>query len=105
MVLNVSVQVLAKLLVSKEPPFLLDVREPEEFRVANIGGKLIPLGELSQRFEEIPKDRDIVVLCHHGVRSGHAAAFLRQQGFEKVRNIVGGIERWSLQIDPKLPRY
>ncbi len=105
MPLNISVQELAELLKGKEPPFLLDVREPEEFRLANIGGTLIPLGELSQRTEELPQDREIVVLCHHGVRSGHAAAFLRHQGFEKVRNITGGIDLWSLEVDRQLRRY
>lgn len=102
---SISVTELAEVLKSAEPPFLLDVREPEEFRLANLGGVLIPLGELSQRLNEVPEDRDVVVLCHHGVRSGHASAFLRHQGYERVRNIAGGIDRYSLEVDPKVPRY
>ena len=105
MILDLSVQELAELLKAKQPPYLLDVRETSEFRLANLGGTLIPLGELSQRLGEIPKDRMIVVLCHHGVRSAQAAAFLRHQGFEKVCNISGGIDRWSLEVDSKLTRY
>ncbi len=102
---NISVNELAINLKSPEPPFLLDVREPDEFALANIGGKLIPLGELSQRLEELPDDREIVVLCHHGVRSGHAAAFLRHNGFERVRNISGGIDKYSTDVDPSIRRY
>ena len=102
---SISVTELAEVLKSAEPPFLLDVREPEEFRLANLGGVLIPLGELSQRLNEVPEDRDVVVLCHHGVRSGHASAFLRHQGYERVRNISGGIDQYSLEVDPKVPRY
>ena len=102
---NITVKELAEALKSAQPPFLLDVREPEEFRLANIGGVLIPLGELSQRLEELPDDREIVVLCHHGVRSGHGAALLRHHGFNKVRNISGGIDRYSAEVDPTIPRY
>lgn len=84
---------------------ILDVREPFEFGIANLGGTLLPLGQLPQRFEELDSAKEIVVLCHHGVRSAQATAFLRHQGFPKVMNLTGGIDRWSLQIDPKTPRY
>lgn len=102
---TISVKDLAQALQSSTPPFLLDVREPEEYRLANLGGTLIPLGELTQRIDEVPHDREIVVLCHHGVRSGHAAAFLRHQGYERVRNISGGIDRYSIEVDANVPRY
>lgn len=84
---------------------LLDVREPDEYRLANLGGTLIPLQELPRRLEELDPAAEMVVLCHHGIRSAQATAFLRQAGFEHVKNLAGGIERWSVQIDPLIPRY
>ncbi len=84
---------------------LLDVREPDEYKIVNLGGVSIPLSELSTRYTELSPDREIVVLCHHGVRSAHATAFLKAQGFEKVKNLSGGIDRWTDEIDPSLPRY
>jgi rhodanese-related sulfurtransferase len=84
---------------------ILDVREADEFAVANLGGLLLPLHELPSRLDEIPRDKDTVVLCHHGVRSAHAVAFLRQSGFEKVMNLSGGIDRWAIEIDPAMRRY
>ena len=95
-------------LSSDHPPRLLDVREPEEHElVALPGSKLIPLGRIPERVGEIAswKEEDVVVYCHHGVRSLHAIAWLRQQGFNKLRNLSGGIDRWSLEVDPSLPRY
>jgi rhodanese-related sulfurtransferase len=88
-----------------EKILLLDVREPEELQIASIGGTHIPLGDLGRRFHELDPDQEIVVMCHHGVRSAHATAFLRAQGFEKVRNLSGGIERWSVMVDSSIPRY
>ncbi len=102
---SITVVDLARRLKEPEPPFLLDVREPDEFEYCNVGGTLIPLGELSQRLDEVPADREIVVLCHHGVRSGHAAAFLRANGFAVVKNITGGIDRWSSEVDPAVKKY
>ncbi len=84
---------------------LLDVRGPEEFAFANLGGTLIPLPELPQRISELDPNRETIVLCHHGVRSLHAAQFLATQGFTKVANLQGGIDQWSVRVDPKLPRY
>ncbi len=78
------------------PPFLLDVREPSEFEEIRIDGAvLIPLGELAARVSEIPKDRPIIVYCRSGRRSGMAAEILRENGFENVRNLVGGINAWA----------
>jgi sulfur-carrier protein adenylyltransferase/sulfurtransferase len=96
---------LKKLIDTGSKVRVLDVREPDEYRIANIGGTLIPLGDLGRRFTELNPDEEIVVLCHHGVRSSHAVSFLRSHGFEKVKNLSGGIERWSLTIDPSVPRY
>jgi sulfur-carrier protein adenylyltransferase/sulfurtransferase len=87
-------------------PFLLDVREHIEFQLVRLeGGVLIPLGELVARQQELDPDREIVVYCHHGNRSGKATAYLRHNGFPHARNLRGGIEEWAVRIDPSLPRY
>jgi len=86
-------------------PLILDVREQEEFKIVNLGGVLIPLGELTSRHQELDPEKEIVVLCHHGIRSAHAVGFLRSVGYEKAVNLDGGIDRWTNQIDPSLPRY
>ena len=84
----------------------LDVREPWEHDLARIeGAKLIPLGELQQRFNELDTESEVIVYCHHGVRSFHATMFLRQMGFTKAQNLAGGIDGWSLRIDSSVPRY
>jgi len=89
-----------------EAPYLLDVREPGEYQVARLpGGVLIPLGELAARHGELIPDTEIVVYCHLGIRSANAAVFLRNAGFALARNLVGGIDAWSLKIDPTVPRY
>ncbi len=88
-------------------PFtILDVREAQELAIANLGNvRHIPLGELTTRWHELnPKDW-IITLCHHGMRSEMAAGYLRSQGFEKVTNLSGGIDRWSIEVDPTIPRY
>ncbi len=88
-----------------DPPILLDVREPWEYALARLPDSwLIPLQSLPQRFSELPRDQEIVVLCHHGVRSMTALAFLQQQGFTQVKNLIGGIDAYA-QIDPTIPRY
>src|ERR1700733_11295270 len=75
---------------------LLDVREPDEYALCKIPGSLlIPLGELPARFSELPKDKEIIVHCHHGGLSAQAVNFLAEQGFEKVKNLAGGIDAWS----------
>lgn len=96
---------LKKRLDDGEKIFILDVREPHEYQLVHIGGHLIPLKELSQRFSELDPDQEIVCHCHHGGRSARAVAFLKERGFKKVKNLVGGIHEWALQVDPKLPRY
>jgi sulfur-carrier protein adenylyltransferase/sulfurtransferase len=84
--------------------FLLDVREPHEYKIAEIGGYLIPLGDLQNRVGELDKSREIVAHCKAGGRSQKAAEFLQQAGF-KVKNLAGGIQAWSEQIDPKVAKY
>jgi adenylyltransferase/sulfurtransferase len=103
---DIDVRELKQKIDAKEDFFLLDVREPNEFQIGRIpGSTLIPLGEVPQRYQEIPKDKDIVVHCKMGGRSAKAAAFLRQQGFKNVRNLKGGILDWSDKIDPSVPKY
>jgi rhodanese-related sulfurtransferase len=99
---------LAARLTTESSPHLLDVRDVEEHQfVALPGSKLIPLREIPQRVDEIEpwKNEEIVVYCHHGIRSQHAIGWLRQQGFTKLRNLTGGIDRWTSEVDPSLPRY
>jgi adenylyltransferase/sulfurtransferase len=88
-------------------PFLLDVRNPYEVDIANIEGtdKLIPVHELMNRINELDSARDIVIYCRSGARSGNAVDMLRQSGFRKVKNLVGGVLRWSDDIDPSMPKY
>jgi len=89
-------------------PFLLDVRNPEEWAITRLeGAVLIPLGELGQRYVELPvtHDDEIVVYCRSGQRSGQAAQFLREKGYRKARNLAGGTLRWSDEVDPTMPKY
>lgn len=86
--------------------FLLDVREPHEFSLAKIDGSvLIPLGQLPNSLDQLDKNSEIVAYCHKGMRSADAVGFLLQQGFPNVKNLIGGIEAWSIEIDPSVPRY
>lgn len=86
--------------------FLLDVREPHEFRYAQIAGSvLIPLNQLPARSPELDKEQEIIVICHHGMRSQQAAHYLSHAGFIKVANLVGGIDAWSCGCDSAVPRY
>ena len=100
-----TVEELKSKIDSKVELNLLDVRDPEEFQYANIGGIHIPLDQLTQRYSELDPSKEWIVICHHGMRSAHAVGFLRNAGFEKVHNLSGGIEAWSTQIDPAVPRY
>jgi rhodanese-related sulfurtransferase len=86
--------------------FLLDVREPWEYALVKLdGSNLIPLGTLPQSLAKLDRNAEIVAYCHHGMRSADAAGFLLQQGYTSVKNLVGGIDAWSVQVDPTLPRY
>jgi rhodanese-related sulfurtransferase len=89
-------------------PVLLDVRQPEEVAIAAIPGAIhIPMGDIPSRLTELEEhvDSEVVVYCHHGMRSANVQAFLRRNGFTNVRNLLGGIDAWSLQADPSTPRY
>ena len=88
-----------------EDLFVLDVREPHEYQIANLGAKLIPLGDLPARVNELDSSREIVVHCKSGGRSQKAAEFLAQSGFKKLHNLAGGINGWSTDVDPKIAKY
>ncbi|HEU5238499.1 MAG TPA: molybdopterin-synthase adenylyltransferase MoeB [Pyrinomonadaceae bacterium] len=89
-----------------EPFELIDVREPFEYEIARIeGAKLIPLGEIAQRLDDLEREQPIIVHCHSGKRSAQAVRLLQQRGFAKVYNLGGGIDAWSEQIDPNVPQY
>lgn len=108
MSVQLSASELAVFLKTDHPPRLLDVREVEEHAFASLpGSTLIPLGEIHQRAAEIEswKHEDIVVYCHHGMRSLHAIGQLRSLGFTKLRNLSGGIDSWSVSVDSAVPRY
>ncbi len=85
---------------------LLDVREAFELDRASIGGAVwIPMREIPSRAGELPHDREIIVFCHHGARSAQVAAYLLRGGFPSVRNLAGGIDAWSREVDPAISRY
>lgn len=87
-------------------PTLLDVREPWEINLCSLPGALqIPMRDLPARLTELNKDAEIVVVCHHGVRSYHAARYLETAGFGNVINLSGGIAAWADEVDPAMPRY
>jgi adenylyltransferase/sulfurtransferase len=91
---------------ANEEVLLLDVREPNEHKIARIeGAKLIPLREFPSRMAEFEKDAEIVIHCHSGMRSAQAVQLMQEAGFERVFNLAGGIDAWSQEIDESVPRY
>jgi len=102
----ISVRELKKRMDNKEPLMLIDVREPYEYEIARIdGSRLIPLGELETHLSELPRMGGLVLHCHSGARSEHAVRILQEAGFENAVNLEGGIDAWSVEIDPAVPRY
>ena len=104
--LEVTPVELAQRLAAGDRPLLLDVREPYEHAIARLpDSRLVPLATLPSAAADLDPRAEIVVLCHHGVRSAAAADFLRERGFRRVRNLAGGIDRWSRDVDPRVARY
>jgi rhodanese-related sulfurtransferase len=94
------------LLAQNDKILFLDVREQWEYDTAHLQGSvLIPLREVPGNLQRIENSDQVIVFCHHGMRSLDAAAWLRTQGVESARSMTGGIDRWSTEIDPKVPRY
>lgn len=104
---EITAEAYADLRKQDSAPLLLDVREPWEVHLANLSGAtLMPMGDVPSRaHQELDPDQPIVVLCHHGARSLSVTMWLRDQGFEHVQSLAGGIDRWSRFIDPAVPRY
>ena len=103
---SLSVQELKRKMDAREPLTLVDVREPWEYDIAQItGSRLIPLGELEERLTELPREGILVIQCHSGGRSEQGTRLLQQAGFANVYNLEGGIEAWSRDVDPTVPRY
>jgi rhodanese-related sulfurtransferase len=91
---------------AREPPVVIDVREPWEWDVAHIDdSRLVPLQTVPANVDTLPRDRDIVLVCHHGNRSRRAAQWLEQQGYTRLHNLTGGVERWATDVDPTMARY
>ena len=87
-------------------PLLLDVREEWEFEYCHIAGSiLVPMGQVPAHLEELDKAREIVVICHHGIRSRHIGMYLEHAGFNNVINLEGGVEQWAAEVEPTMRRY
>ncbi|MEO6911640.1 MAG: ThiF family adenylyltransferase, partial [Edaphobacter sp.] len=104
---QISVEALKQKLDAHEDVFVLDVREPHEYQIVNLGAPLIPLGEVERRIGELAeqKNREVVIHCKSGARSQKAALALKRAGFTNVSNLKGGITAWAERIDPSLPKY
>lgn len=99
-------QLQERLAAGGAPPVILDVRQPWEAQICALpGSTLIPMNDVPHRLEELSKDAEIVVLCHHGVRSQRVAYYLQTVGFEKLYNLSGGIDAWSKEVDPTMAKY
>ena len=93
-------------LQQENAPQFIDVRTPEEFALARVPGALLmPMDEVATRSLELDPDSPVLIICHHGIRSMRVAMFLKSRDFEDPINVTGGIDRWSLEQDPQIPRY
>lgn len=104
--MQISVKEVSERIARGDKLLLVDVREPWEHDLCKIpGAKLIPLGTLPANLNALLDADDVICYCHHGMRSLDAAVWLRQQGVESAKSMAGGIERWSAEVDPSVPRY
>jgi rhodanese-related sulfurtransferase len=104
--IQIAPQELKQKLDQSTDVILIDVREPWETQLGVIAGaKLIPLNTIPANMEVFVNAEEVIIYCHHGMRSLNAATWLRSQGVDGARSLTGGIERWSTEIDPKVPRY
>jgi len=91
---------------AEAPPLLLDVREPAEFDICHIeGSRLMPMGEVAASLDDLPREKVIIAICHHGMRSYNIARYLEQQGFGQVMNLIGGLDAWARKVDLSMPTY
>ncbi len=108
MITHIDPAELAARLKSPNPPHLLDVRQEDEHQFAALpGSRLVPLDRLADHLDDLAdwQGAEVVVYCHHGIRSQHAIALLQRAGFSGLTNLRGGIDRWSVEVDPATPRY
>ena len=102
----ISPRQLAARLEGGEDLLVIDVREPEEYELARIeGARLLPLSRFDEWAPSLDPAVEIVVVCHHGMRRAQICALLARQGYRKMRNLTGGIDRWSREVDRRVPRY
>lgn len=103
---QITPKAVKEMIDSGQPLMILDVREDWELAAANLPGAVhITMDMLPESLDQIPKDQDVVVVCHHGGRSTQVAFWLSTQGYTRVMNLVGGIDRWAVEVDQNLPRY
>jgi rhodanese-related sulfurtransferase len=103
---EINVRDLSAKLKGPNPPLIVDVRQPDEYQFCRIEGALLrPLNEIGQWSKELDPEQEIVLQCHTGVRSAQAVVYLRSRGFKHVFNLRGGIDAWSVQVDPTVRRY
>lgn len=103
---SISPKELAARLENDENFRLIDVREPIEYQIARIeGAELLPMSRANEWLGTLDPQEEIVVMCHHGIRSANVCLFLAQNGFEKVYNLTGGIDLWSYEVDESVPKY
>lgn len=102
---EVTVQELKQKLDNNEDFQLIDVREPHEAEIAQIGGKLIPMGEVMDHLDEISRTKPVIIHCRSGARSGAIVQALEKQGYTNLYNLKGGILAWANEIDPSVPKY
>jgi rhodanese-related sulfurtransferase len=103
---EIEVTALAQMQRTGSAHLVVDVREPPELDICAIAGSLcIPMQEIPEQLHQLPRDRPLVILCHHGVRSAFVTQYLRQHGFDNALNLAGGIDAWSRLIETEMPRY
>ena len=103
---EISVHELKRKLDQGDPLLLIDVREPDEHQIVHLEeATLIPINDLPQQMDQLDPNHEIVLHCHHGMRSMQAAYYLYQNGFQNVKSLAGGIDQWAVEIDPMLNRY
>jgi rhodanese-related sulfurtransferase len=104
--LEISAREVKERLDKGEKLLLVDVREPHEYELCHIeGAVLIPMGSIPANLQKLDTDEDVICFCHHGMRSLDVANWLRTRGVNSAKSMAGGIDRWSLEIDPSVPRY
>ncbi len=103
---EVNVTDLKKMMDNGDEFQLIDVREPHEYDICNLGGELIPMGEITSQADRLSKDRQVIIYCRSGARSGQVCEYLEKKfGFSNVYNLKGGVLAWSDEIDPTMPKY